>query len=153
MQTTSFFIKYCPPSVNHHRGYKVGKSGKAVHSFPMKSTTTFKNAFTQAIQEYKDRYNNPTPMNFKEKPPKIPETPYKGRVKVTLVFMFSDNKERDVDNYAKVPIDCLKGVFIADDRQIAKLVLVKRKVLFKDMAGTKFRIEEYNESEDDDNNN
>lgn len=135
---TTFFVKYCPPSVNHHKGW-TGKSEK-VKCYPSKSTTNFKKAFKETIESLKTRQKDETPPPLGEQLTIIPDKPYEGDVEVELSFVFYDKRARDVDNYAKVPIDCIKGLFIKDDVQITSLTLKKRNCLYKDQQGTSFTI-------------
>ena len=48
-----------------------------------------------------------------------------GKIELQLVFYFKDKRKRDVDNYAKVLIDCLKNVLFEDDDMIYKLYMEK----------------------------
>lgn len=49
-----------------------------------------------------------------------------GEVKLTLHFYFRDNrKHRDIDNYCKVIIDCLKNKLFDDDDEIMELNVKK----------------------------
>ena len=49
-----------------------------------------------------------------------------GEVKLTLHFYFKDNrKHRDIDNYCKVIIDCLKNKLFDDDDEIMELNVKK----------------------------
>ena len=48
-----------------------------------------------------------------------------GPIKLTLIFHFKDKRRRDVDNYAKVLIDCLKNVLFEDDDKIYVLHMEK----------------------------
>ena len=49
----------------------------------------------------------------------------KGKIKLTLILYFKDKRKRDVDNYAKVLIDCLKNKLFEDDDMIYKLYMEK----------------------------
>ena len=49
-----------------------------------------------------------------------------GPIKLTLIFHFKDKRRRDVDNYAKVLIDCLKNVLFEDDDKIYILHMEKQ---------------------------
>ena len=51
--------------------------------------------------------------------------PWTCNIKLTVVFMFGDNRKRDIDNYLKVLIDALKGIYFEDDDQIQKLNVTK----------------------------
>jgi len=50
---------------------------------------------------------------------------------VELKIIISDRnyKRRDLDNYAKIILDLIKGVIIKDDRLIYKLILIKKESL------------------------
>ena len=48
-----------------------------------------------------------------------------GKIKLVLTFHFKDKRKRDVDNYAKVLIDCLKNKLFEDDDQIFQLEMEK----------------------------
>jgi len=49
-----------------------------------------------------------------------------GEVKLTLHFYFNDNrKHRDIDNYCKVIIDCIKNKLFDDDDEIMELNVKK----------------------------
>lgn len=49
----------------------------------------------------------------------------RGPVAVTLVFSFRTRHKRDVDNFSKATLDCLKGVMFEDDSDITELHLHK----------------------------
>lgn len=49
-----------------------------------------------------------------------------GAVDVSIIFSFDDGRRRDVDNFAKAILDCLKGVMFEDDSDIVSLYMVKR---------------------------
>ena len=49
----------------------------------------------------------------------------KGKIKLSLILYFKDKRKRDVDNYAKVLIDCLKNKLFEDDDMIYKLYMEK----------------------------
>ena len=44
-----------------------------------------------------------------------------GKVKVTIEFYFKDKRKRDLDNYFKCLLDCMKNVVIEDDELIYEL--------------------------------
>ena len=48
-----------------------------------------------------------------------------GKVELKLILYFKDKRKRDVDNYAKVLIDCLKNKLFEDDDMIYKLYMEK----------------------------
>ena len=48
-----------------------------------------------------------------------------GKVKLTLILHFKDKRKRDLDNYNKVLIDCLKNRLFEDDDQIYQLYMEK----------------------------
>ena len=48
-----------------------------------------------------------------------------GKIKLNLILHFKDKRKRDVDNYAKVLIDCLKNKLFEDDDQIYQLFMEK----------------------------
>ena len=48
-----------------------------------------------------------------------------GKIKLNIVLDFKDKRKRDVDNYAKVLIDCLKNKLFEDDDQIYQLYMEK----------------------------
>ena len=48
-----------------------------------------------------------------------------GKVKLTLILYFKDKRKRDLDNYNKVLIDCLKNRLFEDDDQIYQLYMEK----------------------------
>ena len=49
-----------------------------------------------------------------------------GDVDVVVVFEFNDRRRRDIDNYGKAIIDCVKGVMFEDDSAIMRLTMVKK---------------------------
>tara|TARA_B000000565_G_C23774723_1_gene373624 strand:- start:1679 stop:2110 length:432 start_codon:yes stop_codon:yes gene_type:complete len=49
----------------------------------------------------------------------------KGKIKLTLILYFKDKRKRDLDNYNKVLIDCLKNRLFEDDDQIYQLYMEK----------------------------
>ena len=48
-----------------------------------------------------------------------------GKIKLNIILHFKDKRKRDVDNYAKVLIDCLKNKLFEDDDQIYQLYMEK----------------------------
>jgi len=48
-----------------------------------------------------------------------------GKIELKLILYFKDKRKRDVDNYAKVLIDCLKNKLFEDDDMIYKLYMEK----------------------------
>ena len=48
-----------------------------------------------------------------------------GKIYLKLILHFKDKRKRDVDNYAKVLIDCLKNKLFEDDDMIYKLYMEK----------------------------
>ena len=48
-----------------------------------------------------------------------------GKIKLTLILYFKDKRKRDLDNYNKVLIDCLKNRLFEDDDQIYQLYMEK----------------------------
>ena len=48
-----------------------------------------------------------------------------GKIKLTILLYFKDNRKRDVDNYNKVIIDCLKNKLFEDDDQVYQLYMEK----------------------------
>ena len=48
-----------------------------------------------------------------------------GKIQLKLILYFKDKRKRDVDNYAKVLIDCLKNKLFEDDDQIYQLYMEK----------------------------
>jgi Holliday junction resolvase RusA-like endonuclease len=53
--------------------------------------------------------------------------PTPGPLHIDLTFCFADNRRRDVDDYLKLSIDALTGIWYADDSQIQSLTAKKRK--------------------------
>ena len=49
-----------------------------------------------------------------------------GKIELFITLYFKDNRKRDVDNYAKVLIDCLKNNLFEDDDMIYKLHMEKK---------------------------
>lgn len=88
--------------------------------------TTYK---TQKAKEYQ--------VQVKESSAHIPEK-LDGTLAMKIVFYFGDLRARDVDNYAKCPIDALQGIAFDDDKQIIKLTLIKR--VDKDLPRTEVTI-------------
>ena len=52
-------------------------------------------------------------------------TKIKGKIEMTIIYYFKDNRCRDIDNYQKVLIDCMKDILFEDDKMIYKLNLEK----------------------------
>lgn len=50
-----------------------------------------------------------------------------GRLKVEIWLYFKSRAKRDIDNYNKAILDCLKGIVIEDDELIDDLVVHKIK--------------------------
>lgn len=50
----------------------------------------------------------------------------KGNIKVDISIHFCDKRKRDIDNYAKSLIDCIKNILFEDDDQIIELNLKKQ---------------------------
>lgn len=48
-----------------------------------------------------------------------------GKIKLTILLYFKDNRKRDLDNYNKVIIDCLKNKLFEDDDQVYQLYMEK----------------------------
>jgi crossover junction endodeoxyribonuclease RusA len=48
-----------------------------------------------------------------------------GKVKMSITYYFKDKRCRDIDNYQKTLIDCMKNVVIEDDDLIYELNLKK----------------------------
>lgn len=48
-----------------------------------------------------------------------------GKIKLTLILHFKDKRKRDLDNYNKVLIDCLKNKLFEDDDQVYQLYMEK----------------------------
>ena len=48
-----------------------------------------------------------------------------GKIKLTIILYFKDKRKRDLDNYNKVLIDCLKNKLFEDDDQIYQLYMEK----------------------------
>ena len=48
-----------------------------------------------------------------------------GKIELHIILYFKDKRKRDVDNYAKVLIDCLKNKLFEDDDMIYKLCMEK----------------------------
>tara|TARA_Y100000741_G_C18229527_1_gene549218 strand:- start:1184 stop:1525 length:342 start_codon:yes stop_codon:yes gene_type:complete len=48
-----------------------------------------------------------------------------GKVKLIIEVYFKDKRKRDLDNFAKVLIDCLKNKLFEDDDQIYELQMKK----------------------------
>tara|TARA_B110000967_G_C18546252_1_gene393090 strand:- start:143 stop:598 length:456 start_codon:yes stop_codon:yes gene_type:complete len=48
-----------------------------------------------------------------------------GKIRLTLILHFKDKRKRDLDNYNKVLIDCLKNKLFEDDDQIYQLYMEK----------------------------
>ena len=48
-----------------------------------------------------------------------------GKIKLTLILYFKDKRKRDLDNYNKTLIDCLKNRLFEDDDQIYQLYMEK----------------------------
>ena len=67
--------------------------------------------------------------------------PLQGHIKLTVVFMFADNRKRDIDNYLKVLIDAMKNIIFEDDDQIYKLDITKH--IGCGQARTVIHISEY----------
>jgi Holliday junction resolvase RusA-like endonuclease len=68
----------------------------------------FKNAFTSAI------VNNKNTKRIA------------GAVSVEIHFEFADKRRRDVDNFAKVVLDCAKTLLFDDDSDIWQLLMSKK---------------------------
>jgi crossover junction endodeoxyribonuclease RusA len=49
-----------------------------------------------------------------------------GDIELTIIFSFGDRRRRDIDNYGKAIIDCVKGVMFEDDSAIMRLVMIKK---------------------------
>ena len=48
-----------------------------------------------------------------------------GKIKLKIILYFKDKRKRDLDNYNKVLIDCLKNKLFEDDDQIYQLYMEK----------------------------
>ena len=48
-----------------------------------------------------------------------------GDCKVELHFYFNNKRKNDIDNYAKVMLDCMSEIVYNDDRQIIELIVKK----------------------------
>src|SRR6056300_1078289 len=48
-----------------------------------------------------------------------------GNIKMSIEYFFKDRRCRDIDNYQKVLIDCMKNVLFEDDKMIDELYLKK----------------------------
>ena len=48
-----------------------------------------------------------------------------GKIKLTIILYFKDNRKRDLDNYNKLIIDCLKNKLFEDDDQVYQLYMEK----------------------------
>ncbi len=94
------FVNQVPPSVNHsYRAYR----GRVVLSARAR-------AFKQLVADA-------APEGF---------APLVGPIKLTVVFRFKDKRKRDLDNYLKVLLDSLKGLYFHDDDQVYGLSVEKR---------------------------
>ena len=94
------FINSIPPSVNHsYRAYRarVVLSARA-------------RAFKQLVADA-------APQDFLK---------LHGPVRLRIVLTFRDKRKRDLDNYLKVLLDSLKGVYFNDDDQVYGLLVEKR---------------------------
>lgn len=49
----------------------------------------------------------------------------KGQVRVAITFGFADKRRRDVDDYLKLAIDSLTGIWFDDDSQIIEILAKK----------------------------
>ena len=49
----------------------------------------------------------------------------RGPVKLDVTFQFKGKRKRDLDNYLKVLIDSLKGIYFEDDDQVYEVVARK----------------------------
>lgn len=52
-------------------------------------------------------------------------TKIEGKIEMSIIYYFKDNRCRDIDNYQKVLIDCMKDILFEDDKMIYKLNLEK----------------------------
>ena len=52
--------------------------------------------------------------------------PSKGRIELSIWLDFPDKRRRDIDNFAKIACDAMKGIAYADDSQIDHLHLHRR---------------------------
>jgi len=52
-------------------------------------------------------------------------TKIEGKIEMSIIYYFKDNRCRDIDNYQKVLIDCMKDILFEDDKMIYKLILEK----------------------------
>jgi Holliday junction resolvase RusA-like endonuclease len=94
------FVNQTPPSLNHsYRAYR----GRVVLS--------------QKARAFKQLVADASPEGF---------APIVGPVKLTVVFKFKDKRKRDLDNYLKVLLDSLKGLYFNDDDQVYGLSAEKR---------------------------
>lgn len=48
-----------------------------------------------------------------------------GNIKMSIEYFFKDKRCRDIDNYQKVLIDCMKDILFEDDKMIDELYLKK----------------------------
>lgn len=95
-----FEIPLRPLSVNHY--------------FGSKGTRRF---ITEKGREFKSQFHELLPKDLVK---------ITGNVELCIHFNFKDRRKRDVDNYLKLLLDCLKNVVIDDDDQIYKLTVSKR---------------------------
>ena len=94
------FVSQTPPSVNHsYRAYR----GRVVLSARAR-------AFKQLVADA-------APEGF---------APLGCPIRLTVVFNFKDRRKRDLDNYLKVLLDSLKGLYFIDDDQVYGLSAEKR---------------------------
>lgn len=51
--------------------------------------------------------------------------PIKNNLKVIMKLYFKDERKHDIDNYGKLVLDSLNGIFWEDDSQINELKIIK----------------------------
>lgn len=94
-----------PPSLNHYTHYIA--VGKTVQAFPSKAAKAFRSNCEAAVVE---QIGLARPVDYK--------------AHVTITFHRKDLVAFDLDNFAKVLLDCLKHCrVISDDKIIDRLVL------------------------------
>jgi Holliday junction resolvase RusA-like endonuclease len=49
----------------------------------------------------------------------------KGQVRLAITFGFADKRKRDTENYLKISIDALTGIWFDDDSQIIEIIAKK----------------------------
>ena len=89
------------------------------------------------INKHKGRYKSKRGKEFEEIATYELKKQYKGKVMtgrlgVEIWLYFKTRSKRDIDNYNKAILDCLKGIVIEDDELIDNLTVHKIKGYGKD---------------------